>query len=759
MKKGHKIAIFIFVVVVLAVVLYDPAMNVNFSPSVSKLQKQLDVSLAEYCKPNAWSCDENDRVLRDRRCQVTQRVPCGVGEICAGGVCEQDTQCEPETCETLGDYQCGSYDDGCNGTLDCGTCEGNEICTSGICEPIIQTNCGNGQIDIGEDCDGFNITVQSCSSFNFTGSGAVGCYSSGHVQECLYDVSQCSGIGPFFRMVPNPGSVLEPVRLIAHQQNGSYYLWQGPGSTLGLVSNPANLPNGTYTPKIIGAPGAHKIKLTILTSTGLKSLTRILTVIPQGPCASCIRFSSLGTTKYVYVPGENVSLNVSSILENYGMSNVSGNLSLRVQKNVSGQWADIPGSLQTVSITVPTNTNLSLNSKLTGWPAVYSKETYRLFVEFSNADHILNKSSSGFLISSPQCSLTVAQNTVLSADIYNCRGYQVINIVGNSTVLDCDNHVIDVEPAGIHESTAPAGIKISGYGITVKNCIVQHAGYGISTSLGSLNSATVINNQVIDGTIYGIRLNNNNLVQNNFVRMLPGNLLLYTPGIGITADSTNIIQNNTLENARIAVGNSNQVFNNTLYGSLSEDIYMIVRTSKIYLGGTNNLVVGNTLRDGRAIGQTGILTNANQNTIENNFFSDLYRGILITPTYSSNGGPFGNGESDLNIIRGNVFSESEIGIDFDSEYNTALGDADRNTIEDNLFFENAFGIKLVCPFNNGPNTVVGNQFEGNGVHAFVGGNCSHVWNSTNEGNSWDDYSGSGSYQIDSNNIDWYPTQL
>ena len=46
--------------------------------------------------------------------------------------------CMPATCESLG-QQCGQPGDGCGGTLNCGGCEGNELCDSGACVEELMT--------------------------------------------------------------------------------------------------------------------------------------------------------------------------------------------------------------------------------------------------------------------------------------------------------------------------------------------------------------------------------------------------------------------------------------------------------------------------------------------------------------------------------------------------------------------------------------------------------------------------------------------
>lgn len=44
------------------------------------------------------------------------------------GVCV----CTPRTCEDMG-FMCGAPDDGCGTALDCGACEGDGVCTDGLC--------------------------------------------------------------------------------------------------------------------------------------------------------------------------------------------------------------------------------------------------------------------------------------------------------------------------------------------------------------------------------------------------------------------------------------------------------------------------------------------------------------------------------------------------------------------------------------------------------------------------------------------------
>ena len=45
--------------------------------------------------------------------------------------------CSPNTCITLGGYDCGIWADSCGGLLNCGTCGSGFTCTDGICVEVI----------------------------------------------------------------------------------------------------------------------------------------------------------------------------------------------------------------------------------------------------------------------------------------------------------------------------------------------------------------------------------------------------------------------------------------------------------------------------------------------------------------------------------------------------------------------------------------------------------------------------------------------
>jgi nitrous oxidase accessory protein len=119
------------------------------------------------------------------------------------------------------------------------------------------------------------------------------------------------------------------------------------------------------------------------------------------------------------------------------------------------------------------------------------------------------------------------------------------------------------------------------------------------------------------------------------------------------------------------------------------------------------------------------LTACNQSTIENNIIEDaMYDGITLHG-------------SDYNLIRNNQISQTQFGIDF------YLGDA----------------------FNgNHENTIYHNNFEGN-YRQLAGGWDGNYFNTSSEGNYWDDYKGKDAnqdgigdtpYVVGATAVDYYP---
>mgnify|MGYP001583740530 FL=1 len=114
---------------------------------------------------------------------------CGTGFSCdALGQCYSNS-CTPASDPTLrgvcGTFVCGTKTNGTCGSADCGTCSTNSTCnvTAGTCV----ANCGNGIIDVGEQCDGTNLSGQNCTTQGFT-SGTLSCSST----TCQFNTASCT---------------------------------------------------------------------------------------------------------------------------------------------------------------------------------------------------------------------------------------------------------------------------------------------------------------------------------------------------------------------------------------------------------------------------------------------------------------------------------------------------------------------------------------------------------------------------------------
>jgi hypothetical protein len=101
----------------------------------------------ETCDGNCpTACNDNDVCTRDTlrgsasNCNVSCRFEtvtvCQGGDGCCPAGCtnanDSDCTCVPDTCDSLG-VQCGPTQNGCGGTIQCGTCASG-TCTDGQCE-------------------------------------------------------------------------------------------------------------------------------------------------------------------------------------------------------------------------------------------------------------------------------------------------------------------------------------------------------------------------------------------------------------------------------------------------------------------------------------------------------------------------------------------------------------------------------------------------------------------------------------------------
>ncbi len=92
--------------------------------------------------------------------------------------------CIPDTCQELG-YECGAFADGCGGTLNCGSCNGDEQCFSGICctDKDGDAYSPDGEECGPEDCNDADPRILACGDGEVCLEGAC----------CLVENEVCDG--------------------------------------------------------------------------------------------------------------------------------------------------------------------------------------------------------------------------------------------------------------------------------------------------------------------------------------------------------------------------------------------------------------------------------------------------------------------------------------------------------------------------------------------------------------------------------------
>jgi hypothetical protein len=111
-------------------------------------------------------------------------------------VCANDCTLFTNACSTCGDGQLAATEecDGNNfGGLTCSDLgfDGGTLDCSQDCSEVIESgcmqapDCGNGNLDVGEACDGNNLNGQTCESLGYDG-GVLGCTNG-----CMIDVDDC----------------------------------------------------------------------------------------------------------------------------------------------------------------------------------------------------------------------------------------------------------------------------------------------------------------------------------------------------------------------------------------------------------------------------------------------------------------------------------------------------------------------------------------------------------------------------------------
>lgn len=121
---------------------------------------------------------------------------CSLGYTCSNGIC----MCTPTTCSNLG-KQCGSWPNGCGGTLNCGTCSSGYTCNANgncviTCTPHATTACYNNDVYWYNSCGVREELKQDCGEDYCDAWGSWYCRSSTLLERkrTCYDRGCSSGV-------------------------------------------------------------------------------------------------------------------------------------------------------------------------------------------------------------------------------------------------------------------------------------------------------------------------------------------------------------------------------------------------------------------------------------------------------------------------------------------------------------------------------------------------------------------------------------
>jgi hypothetical protein len=129
---------------------------------------------------------------------------CPPGQTCGGGGVTGKCGCQPKSCAELG-LSCGLAEDGCGGTVDCGSCSGGELCSSkGQCVACQQgAACAASKPCVVStmDCSG----TPTCTDTGFVSAGTecgpgLTCDGKG---DCVCTPTTCQALGVQCGTVPD----------------------------------------------------------------------------------------------------------------------------------------------------------------------------------------------------------------------------------------------------------------------------------------------------------------------------------------------------------------------------------------------------------------------------------------------------------------------------------------------------------------------------------------------------------------------------
>lgn len=139
--------------------------------------------------PQCPGCDDEEDCILDRDCFSGF---CNEFDICATPSCtdyeknqdETDIDCGGTICRRCGENEACILNSDCE--------QPELICKDHVCKRRIKPYCGDGDITAPEQCDGSNWgAITGCEDFDFTG-GTLTCTED----DCVFNTSQCEGILP-----------------------------------------------------------------------------------------------------------------------------------------------------------------------------------------------------------------------------------------------------------------------------------------------------------------------------------------------------------------------------------------------------------------------------------------------------------------------------------------------------------------------------------------------------------------------------------
>lgn len=178
-------------------------------------------------------------------------------------------------------------------------------------------------------------------------------------------------------------------------------------------------------------------------------------------------------------------------------------------------------------------------------------------------------------------------------------------------------------------------------------------------------------------------------------------------------------------------------------------------------------ILNNTIRNCNiAINCWGPSANSfKENVLENNEIA-----IQIKGEYFSNGHYFSRGYACFNSVEKNIIKYNDEGLHIEDAnqssirfnliaqngYGAFLNDVEGTNFTANEFKANTYGIHVIAPSSG--NQFLKNNFDDNSEPVTLQGQnqTQNSWDNDSVGNYWSNYSGSGVYKIDENNIDHYP---